>query len=262
LLTREHLQTYVGTGVASLHAWACKKPPLNIRTIESRPQEPMYPTGFRILNENAWIVHDIRINGQSQISSPIGGPDLLVGMPLLPRLGVGAHVQLDIEYIGELIAGDRFYALLDGRSADRQAVAAEASEAVTMTLDSGRRSMAFASNVVQPTRPTSILLDLGDVAHEFRLRRDQLFYRCTLNERTMIDEAIADIVDNEGAVQRPASPIMVSLRAHPSSKILYGTAEHTSDVLFEIGEHGAKCDLHGYVPSWWQTIDESLAEAS
>jgi hypothetical protein len=201
----------------------------------------MYPTAFHTLND-AWIVHALRVDTQSQLAGPRIAAEFSTNMPVLPLLRANAHVQLDLEYVGDLIAGDRFHGILAGTSAD------EARE---------RQTLAFMSDVIRPSRPLDLLARVGEIGHELILRRGELFYRGLLPSRTAINDALAD-VDHEGAIQQPPAPIMVSLRVNPSG-ILYGTEERSGAVLFELGADGVKCNLKGYVPSWWKTIDEDAA---
>lgn len=258
-VTLEDLRAICGTGLAHLHAWAVHETPARVMRIFALPQMVFKPERFVITNGERWRVYDIKINHVSQLgsnpesTSPIPGTvfnargDHPANVVLIfDAMMAGEDLEVAVEYIGDAEDGEPFNGLFIGEGRD-------VGSRMTLPIQG------------PPLRPSDggrrVFLNLSDVIYRFDEDGGKLARVVRVNSREF--EALSyDVHADELWIKEPTSPLVISLHAEAlaplDGSVLFGVDEATGAVVFDICDWfdglTAKCDLAGYVPTWWSWI--------
>jgi hypothetical protein len=253
------LAAYLGTGFASLQAWAAVIPAPNIVRIKRRPQQRNFkPERLYVEQPENWMVHDLKIGGQSYFANerfaserfhPISAVQLVRQRLDCRLVQIGMDLEVAAEYIGDQTAG-AFIGNMVGFDPE------------TARPSPSYETMPLFAEETPASDPLHVVLDLGEHGVGFQIFRYRLVSAVFLRTRTAIDAALEEITAADGEISRPSAPIMISLRATSEElegPILYATSENTSAVIFEISPRLVRCDFDGYRPPWWHEINEEIA---
>lgn len=287
-VTRARLENICGVGVAELHSWTSYKVPTNTVEITATPQRGFLPQRFVIPTTTAerWLIHDIVIGNRSQFmaSGPVRATAFDEAV-VLERVLFGMNVRIVVEYIGDNPNGEVFYTSLIGRDEENAPVA------LPLTSN-GQRIQAYGGRRVLLELDDGGVGMCGRRMYCFEEHHERLEQLSIVvpNKNLSASDAVLEIVNVQGGfitddgifdgdkitgkvgMVTPVKPIMVSLRVETiaGGHVLFGVDERTGAVVFEVGDlgvrvvHGshvsrgfaARCDLSGYVPTWWDCAQE------
>jgi hypothetical protein len=263
--TLANLRAICGVGITELRGWAEYTIPPATAMIVARPQVAFRPERLVLPPDRAhrWRIHDIKVGGKSQLAQqqPLPG-DVFSAAETNTTLTIepivsGMDLSLEVEYVGDVADGEDFIASVIGVGLDggprRMAIPLSSAGQRVRAVDCGRR----------------VLIDLEGCVYRFEERRGKLDRIVVVSPDDLtrlyrIDREANDLGIEVRSVGPIKPPRVIALRAetlaHEPRLVLFGVDEASDRVVFEISDKlysfEARCELDGYVPTWFQHLDD------